>query len=169
MSNRKLQLISKELSDLMVKQIAHELKNHNLYKTFANYFSVEGITDLEDYYNKRAHEEYEHHRWLSDFLSEADVKYMYPAVEINEEKFTDYVTPFVQTVEREILTTDMLYAIHKKAVEEGDHMTASWLYDKLIKEQIEEENISRMARTIIEEENVPIYLRAEEILNLLGN
>jgi ferritin len=161
--------MSKELADLMVKQIAHELKNHNLYRSMANYFSVEGIRDLEDYFNKRAHEEYNHHEWLSHFLSEADVKYVYPAVDMNEEKFTDYVTPFTQTVDREIQTTQMLYAIFEQATSEKDHMTASWLYDKLIKEQIEEENVSRMARTIMEEENVPIYDRAEQVLELLGS
>lgn len=136
MGNRKLQLISKELADLMIKQIAHELKNHNLYKSFANYFSVEGITDLEKYYNKRAHEEYNHHQWLIEFLNDADVKLMYPAVELNTEEFKDYITPFKQTVDREILTTQMLYAIYEVAISEKDFMTASWLYEKLIREQV---------------------------------
>ena len=45
-------------------------------------------------------------------------------------------------------------------------MTASWLFDKLIKEQIEEENTSRMALTIMEEES-DIYLRAKKVLKLL--
>lgn len=167
MSSRKLQLISKELADLMVKQIAHELKNHNLYRSFANFFSVEGITDLEEYYNKRAHEEYNHHEWLSEYLSEADIKYMYPAVEINTEKIDgNYNTPFIQTIDREIQTTQMLYAIYDQAISEKDYMTASWLYKKLIDEQIEEENISRMARTIMEDES-SIYLKAERVLDLL--
>ena len=81
MANRKLSLISTEVAQLMIKQIAHELKNRNLYLSFANYFSVEGITDLEEYYRKRAEEENNHHQWLMDYLSEADVKFMYPAVE----------------------------------------------------------------------------------------
>ena len=45
-------------------------------------------------------------------------------------------------------------------------MTASWLYEKLIKEQIEEENTSRMAVTIMEEES-DIYLKADKVLDLL--
>ena len=94
----------------MVKQIAHELKNFALYRSYANYFSVEGILDLETYYRKRAHEEYNHHEWLSDFLYEADFKFMYPAVEFNTERVTNYLDSFVQTVDREILTTQMLYA-----------------------------------------------------------
>lgn len=168
MATRKLQLISPAVADLIIKQIAHELKNYALYRSYANYFSVEGILDLEKYYLTRATEEYNHHEWLSHYLSEADVKFMYPAIEMNTEKITQYSDPFIQTVDREIMTTQMLYSIYKQAESEGDYMTCSWLYDKLIKEQIEEENTSRMARTIIEEES-DIYLRAERILDLLEN
>lgn len=166
MTNRKLQLVSEKVAELLIKQVAHELKNHNLYRSFANYFSVEGIVDLEKYYLKRAQEEYNHYDWISSYLSEADVKFMHPAIEVNTEKFEDYTTPFSLTIDREILTTQMLYAIYDQAVSEKDFMTASWLYDKLIKEQIEEENVSRMARTIMEEES-DIYLRAERVYDLL--
>lgn len=166
MTNRKLTLISPILGELLVKQIAHELKNYNLYLTYANYFSVEGIIDLENYYRKRADEENNHHKWIMDYLSEGDYKFMYPAVEQNSEKFEDYVTPFKQTVDREIQTTQMIYNIYETALIEKDYMTASWLYEKLIKEQIEEENISRMVVTIMEESS-DIYLRARRILSLL--
>lgn len=166
MISRKLQLLGKEVAELMVKQIAHELKNYNLYRSYANYFSVEGILDLEEYYLKRAYEEYNHHDWLSHYLSEADYKFMYPAIEINSEKITSYLDPFTQTVDREIQTTEMLYAIYKKCGETGDYMTCSWLNEKLIKEQIEEENTSRMALTIMEETS-DIYLKAKKVLKLL--
>ena len=54
MTNRKLSLISQTIVDLLVKQLAHELKNRNLYLSFANYFIVNGIDDLAEYYKKRA-------------------------------------------------------------------------------------------------------------------
>lgn len=166
MANRKLTLISPAIGELLVKQIAHELKNRNLYLSFANYFSVEGIVDLEKYYRYRADEEDDHHKWIMDYLSEGDYKFMYPAVEQNTEKFDTYVTPFKQTVDREIVTTQMLYEIYELAISEKDYMTASWLYEKLIKEQIEEENTSRMAVTIMEEES-NIYGKADKVLDLL--
>ena len=166
MASRKLSLISPTVGELLVKQIAHELKNRNLYLTYANYFSVEGIVDLEKYYRHRAEEENNHHQWIMDYLSDGDYKFIYPTVEQNAEKFEDYATPFKQTVDREILTTQMLYAIYELALSEKDYMTASWLYEKLIKEQIEEENVSRMAVTIIEEES-DIYLRADKVYDLL--
>lgn len=166
MTNRNLTLISPTLGALLVKQIAHELKNFNLYMSFANYFSVEGVTDLENYYRKRAEEENHHHQLIMDYLSDGDFKFIYPAIEMNSETFSDYITPFKQTVQREILTTQMIYTIYKAALAEEDYMTASWLYEKLIKEQIEEENTSRMATTIMEETS-DIYLRAKKVLELL--
>lgn len=166
MANRKLSLISPTVGELLVKQVAHELKNRNLYLSYANYFSVEGITDLDKYYRKRAEEENLHHQWIMDYLSEGDYKFTYPTVEKNTEVFEDYITPFKQTIDRELLTTEMIYAIYDAGTAERDYMLCSWLYDKLIKEQIEEENISRMARTIMEETS-DIYLKADKVLDLL--
>ena len=40
-------------------------------------------------------------------------------------------------------------------------------HGKLIKEQIEEENVSRMARTIMEEDTRTIFDKAEAVLELL--
>ena len=77
------------------------------------------------------------------------------------------MVPFGQTVVREIQTTQLLYAIYEASLAEKDYMTASWLYEKLIKEQIEEENTSRMAVTIMEEETRNIFDKAESVLELL--
>jgi len=169
MTDRKLSLISKELATVLLTQLAHELKNYNLYMSFANYFGTEAIVDLECYYKHRAKEELEHHQWIMNYLSEADVKFTYPAIEKNSELFNDYVAPFIQTVEREILTTQMIYDIYSQAESDKDYMTCSWLYKLLIPEQVEEENISRMARKIMEEEDADIFIRAHKVLELIRN
>ena len=164
--NRTITLVSKEVGDLLVAQIGHELQNHAIYQAFANYFSRLGIVDLEKYYRHRAHEEYNHHMWCYDYLNDADYPVDYPTVEHLAVKIENDVTPFTFTVTREIETTQKLYNIYNKAIEQKDFMTASWLYDKLIKEQIEEENISRMAESIMETES-SLLIKGEAILELL--
>jgi ferritin len=164
--SRKQTLISTTLSDLLVNQLAHELKNYNLYKTFANYFDVEGLVSLSEYYTKRAEEELKHHQWIYDYLTEADIIFQYPAIEANGYKVKNYVEPFQLTVDREIETTDLIYKIYETALTEKDYMTATWLQQLLIPEQIEEENITRMALTIMEED-ADLYVRSEQILELL--
>jgi ferritin len=166
--NRKLSQLSPEIGDLLTKQLAHELKNFVLYNGFANYFSLEGIVDLQEYYTKRAEEEKHHHDWILGYLHDADFRAIYSVIEQNKEQTVDsWITPFTATVTREIETTQMLYAIYELAISQKDFMTASWLYEKLIKEQIEEESISRMAVSMMEIEG-DIYLKAEKILELLN-
>ena len=166
MSNRKLCLISPAIGEMLVKQLAHELKNFNLYMSFANYYAVEGYPKIEEYWRKRAQEEMRHHDWCFKYLINADYKFNYPVIEENKEVFSDIITPFKLTVDREIETTNMICKIHEAALAEKDYMTAYWLLDPLLKEQIEEENTSRMALAIIEEDS-DIYLRSKEILSLL--
>jgi ferritin len=134
--------------------------------TFANYFEVEGILDLAKYYKIRADEELHHSEWCVNYLSDADYKFTYPAIEINNPDTSNYIAPFIQTIDREIETTQMIYRIYEASMTEKDFMTASWLYEMLIKEQIEEENTSRMARTIMEESS-DIFIRANKVYKLL--
>lgn len=165
--SRKICQISEEIGKLLVAQAAHELKNFTLYSSFENYFSLEGLVVLEKYYHKRAQEEKNHHDWILSYLNDADYRLIYPAIERNaEQEVTSWLEPFTATVEREIQTTQMLYSIYEKALAEKDFMTSSWLYKKLIKEQIEEESISRMAVDIIETDG-DIFNKAEAILDLL--
>jgi len=160
--------LSTTVGDLLVKQLSHELKNFNLYSSFANYFSLEGIIDLQEYYTKRAAEEKNHHDWILDYLHDADYKVNYQITPVNEEQAVDsWLAPFKATVDREIETTQLIYVIYETAVAEKDYMTCSWLYEKLIKEQIEEESISRMAVSIIEIDG-DIFNKAEAILDLLN-
>ena len=108
-----------------------------------------------------------HHDWINTYLSNADYKYEHPEVEVNIEKIKTYIDPFEATIVREILTTDLIYNIYNVAQEEKDYMTCSWLYKKLIKEQIEEENTSRMAYSIMNQDG-SIFTRAKRILELLN-
>lgn len=164
--NRKQKLISEGLSNLLVKQLAHELKNYNLYKQFANYFKVEAIDALGEYFEKRASEELNHHNWILDYLTNGDVQFSYPAIEANGVTVKSYLEPFQLTVEREIETTQMLYTLYEAAKAEKDYMTAIWLERPLILEQIEEENTSRAALEIMEED-ANLFTKAGKILDLL--
>lgn len=167
--DRTLCQISPEVGELLTKQVAHEIKNYILYSSFQNYFSKEGIDDLAEYYQHRAKEERLHHEWIREFCNNADFRLIYPAVEMNaEQEIKSFMDPFEATIAREIETTDMLYKIHELALSQKDYMTASWLYEKLIKEQIEEESISRMAASIMETDG-DIFNKADKVLDLLNS
>lgn len=137
--------ISQDLKKLLVEQISHELYNHNLYRTFANFYGTRGFTLLEKYYIKRAEEEKLHHDWIIDYLGEVDAEVSYPGVEEISEKPKTLMCPFGMTIEKEKETTELINAIADQSVKERDWQTFSWLNNKLVPEQTEEMSTSQTA------------------------
>lgn len=169
---RRKQTISPEVAQLLVDQIPRELHNHAIYRTFANFFALKGLTDLETYYIQRADEEINHHRWIVDRLNYCDVPFCYPSTPAVEEEFPEddveaCVFPFQRTVDLEIETTEWIFAIADAAKAEGDWETFYWLQQTLIDEQNEEEATSRTALDIACMNDASWIRRSKEILKLL--
>lgn len=158
--------LSKEIQELLLRQLKHELQNHNIYMNFANYFGVRGFVVFEEYFKLRADEEYLHHSWIRKYLNENDAEYIYPTIDQFDKKIVDMVDPFKMTVDLEIETTQMIYEIVDQAAAECDWATFNWLNGHnpvtgmLVNEQVEEESISRTALDIAESEGS--WLRKEK-------
>lgn len=158
--------LSDTIVEMLVKQLGCEIANHNLYKTFANYFATEGLNKLEAYWNGRANEELVHHNWIYNYLTENDALFQYPPIPAINVEIKDRVSPFEATVDREIETTLGIQKIVKQAFDEGDWLTFQWLNGEshetgmLLKEQSEEEATSRTALDIAKEEGS--WLRKEK-------
>lgn len=136
--------LSAKVKELLIRQLTHELRNHNLYMTFSNFYANKGLNLLAEYYKLRAEEEYTHHNWIRTYLSDNGINYKYPAVEEINENFSELIDPIKLTVKVEEETTSMIYDIVDQAVEEGDHITAAWLNTPglLVLEQLEEQSLS---------------------------
>lgn len=139
--------LSNEIIEMLVKQLGCEIANHNLYRSFANYFGTEGLDKLAYYYNRRAEEEMNHHQWIFDYLTENDAVFQYPPIAAVNVDIKERSTPFDLTVDKEIETTLGINRIVDQALSEKDWATYKWL-DKLVMEQVEEESTSRSARDI---------------------
>lgn len=147
--SRRVCPLSKTMIGALVKQMGEELFNKHLYMTFANYFATNGLSKLEEYYNKRAEEEELHHKWINWYLTYNDAEFQYPEVPAVDITIKSMIQPFELTVDKEIETTMHIDEIINLAIEEKDWATFNWLMDDeeetgaLRKEQIEEESISR--------------------------
>lgn len=141
--------ISDNMIKLLVMQLRAELSNYTLYNTFASYFNKIGLHKLAKYWEGRANEEDLHHKWILGYLHRCDAKFEYPEVPATNVDITDRLMPFKATVDREIETTGGINFIVNEALKEGDWATFTFLMGdsdeegKLVKEQIEEEKISR--------------------------
>ena len=147
--SRRVCPLSKTMIDALVKQMGEELFNKHLYMTFANYFASNGLSKLEEYYNKRAEEEELHHKRINWYLTYNDAEFQYPTVPAVDITLKSMIQPFELTIDKEIETTMHINELVDLAVSEKDWATFNWLMDDeketgaLVKEQIEEESISR--------------------------
>lgn len=146
--------LSDKMIELLLRQLWHELYNHNLYRSFAIFFGTQGLQVLENYYIDRSEEEKHHHDWVYQYLSDCDACIIYPQIPAIEEEWSDNVTPFELTVDAEIKTTMLINEMVDQALEEKDWTTFNWLMadndktGRLVREQNEEEMISRTALDI---------------------
>ena len=150
--------VSETIKNMLIDQIKHELYNHNLYLTFANFYGVQGLIVLEEYYIRRAAEEKKHHDWIYRYLGTNDVMFSYPQIDQISDEFSELIDPIKITVDVENETTALIYKIVEQALEEKDWATYNWLMDNndetgmLVKEQIEEMSISRTVLDIAGED-----------------
>lgn len=152
--NRKERTISENMEKLMIDQISRELYNHNVYRTYANYYYVRGLFKLHLYYEMRSNEEYNHHQWIVDRLYRAGVDFNYPEVPAIKSNHV-ILKPedsFGKTVDLEIETTMWIAKMIEAAREEKDWQTEGWLKRTLMEEQMEEEDVSRIILTMSEED-----------------
>lgn len=143
--------LSIELCDLLIRQLQHELQNHNLYMEFSNFYANKGLSLLEEYYQQRAQEEYTHHSWIRKFLNENDVTYKYPEIKTTSYTYKELIDPLEITIEVEEDTTEMIYEIVECASKNKDYITLAWLNSTnsdtgmLVLEQMEELSLSKTA------------------------
>lgn len=147
--SRRVCPLSEKTIKMLVTQSAAELSNYNMYKTFANWFDTQGLTKLGEYFEGRAEEEKKHHDWIYWYLTYNDAEFEYPEIPATNVTIKDREEPFRATVDREIETTMRINSIVKHVFEEGDYATFQWFMSEdtetgsLVKEQVEEESISR--------------------------
>lgn len=141
-TKRRTCTISDKMQNMLCTQMRAELANYNLYNTFALYFGHEGLAKLAAYWKARADEENLHHTWIRNYLIACDARIEYPDVPITKVDITNKITPFSDTVDREIETTGGINRIMNEAMNESDWATVHFLMGsndedgQLIKEQV---------------------------------
>lgn len=168
--NRKEQTIDDKVANLMIQQLGIELYNHNVYRTFASFCYQRGLTKLYEYYEHRAFEEYNHHNWLVDYLTQNGIDFNYPTIPAIKKEHvpTTIKFTFEATVELEIETTQEIQKMVDEAQKLNDDMTATWIKKTLLAEQNEEETISRFILNISEIESDMLSIQ-DAILDYYNN
>jgi ferritin len=142
---RKVTYLSEKVGELFVKQVCHENKNRILYLNAHAWCDVRGLRGNSEYFKKAAEGEKEHSELVFQHLIESNYDFTIPAIEEQDLKVSGE-TPMEQlksiheaAMDREILTTTMIFNICKVAMEEGDYISFNAI-QPLVIEQREEEN-----------------------------
>jgi len=140
-------MLSNSLEQLLNDQITHEMTNSKKYRIVTAWLRKEGYEGLASYFDKWSKEEDDHARWVQGYLMDRNACVDVPATEEVLMDFKDLVevADFVQRTEVE--TSGLLYKIMEVAKTENCYMTQDFILNKMIHEQIEEED---KAQTLVD-------------------
>lgn len=154
-------MITPQLSELLVKQIASELTAHMKYMAIATYFKRESLDKWSEVFREQALEEAQHAAKIMNFLLDVDVHFDIPAVPAQSTKFESAAEAVKAAAASENKVSNEFRHMAKVAVENGD-WTGFQFLQWFIEEQVEEE--AKMAKLLDLVESGINLFQAESLL-----
>ena len=131
-------MLNPNVAKLLNEQICKELYSAYLYLHIANYYSDEGLTGFENWFNIQAQEERDHAMLIRAYLLNNDEKVTLLAIDAPDQAFAGFGDPLDLTLTHEQFVTASINNIYAAAYAEKDFRTMQFL-DWFVKEQGEEE------------------------------
>jgi ferritin len=138
-------MLNKYLSDDAVKMLQnaffHEVENSAIYRTISVWLNSKGLVNLSDYYEKWATEEFEHQKWVKEFMINLDVPIATGQITVEDYKLDNELIQFMNaTILREDSTTEIYHQMSMYALDMNDKGSALLLdfSQKMNHEQTEE-------------------------------
>jgi bacterioferritin B len=131
-------VISQRLAKLLIEQIGHELRAHQLYMGIATYFERQSLNRWGKLFRQQSVEEAGHATKLMDFLTDNDVAFDLPALKMATTRYGSAADALERALTSERSVSANFQSLAKTALEEGDHTAHQFLL-WFIEEQVEEE------------------------------
>jgi len=131
-------MISERLAKLLIEQIGHELRAHQLYMGIAVYFERQSLSRWGKLFRDQSTEEAGHATKIIDFLIDVGVPYELPALKAATTRYGSAFKAAQTVLESERRVSEQFQAMSKAALEENDHTSHQFL-QWFIEEQVEEE------------------------------
>lgn len=132
--------LSKELIDMLNKQISNERFNEAFYWSCATYFDELNLENIATYFKLHAKEERSHAEKFYEFLDENGARVIIDAVPAPERSFKSFSHPFELAVLAEEKTSLNIRNLCIQADKDNDHRALNFLR-KFEEEQQEEEDL----------------------------
>ena len=131
-------MISDRVSKLLIEQIGHELRAHQLYMGMAIYFKRQSLDRWAKLFNDQSVEEAQHAMKIMDFLIDNNVMFDLPALRAATTRYGSALAIAQAALENEQKVTELFKGMSRAALEENDHTSHEFL-QWFVSEQVEEE------------------------------
>ena len=131
-------MISDRVTKLLIEQIGHELRAHQLYLAMALYFERQSLMRWGKLFRDQSLEEAGHANKIMEFLTDNGVTYDLPALKAATTRYSSAAEVAQATLDSERRVTAQFQALSKVALEESDHTSHQFLL-WFVEEQVEEE------------------------------
>jgi ferritin len=150
-------------ADGLNEQIGHEFAASQQYVAIAVYYDSETLPQLASHFYRQAVEERNHAMMIVQYLLDADLAVVIPAVSAPQTSFADPVNPVRLALEQERRVTEQIAALTKLAREEGDAVGEQFLHWFLAEQREEIASMSSLL-AVVERASQSNILLAEDYL-----
>lgn len=133
-------MMTPEVTAALQKQLNHERQNAQKYFYVASIFANMALDGFAKFFTKQGQGELEHADWISEFLISKRIQPIYAPLE-GVSVPMDVVELAKFALVTELQTTQALSDIYALCEEDGNYQACA-LMDKMLLEQIEEENVA---------------------------
>jgi bacterioferritin B len=131
-------MISKRMAELLIEQIGHELRAHQLYLGMSIYFERQSLARWAKLFRHQSIEEAGHADKVMQFLIDNEVTFDLPALKSATTRYGSALAVAQAALENERKVTAQFQEMARTALAENDH-TAHQFLQWFIGEQVEEE------------------------------
>lgn len=143
-------MLSKNIEELLNKQIESEAASSQYYLAMASYAEVKGYNGVADFMYRHSDEEREHMLKLIRFVNERGGHAIVPSLNQPPVEFSGITEMFQSLLDHEVAITNKINELVAITLQERDYTTHNFL-QWYVSEQLEEE---ALARTIMDKLNL---------------
>ena len=154
-------------ADELNAQIGYEFAASQQYAAIAVYYDSETLPQLAAHFYRQAVEERNHAMMIVQYLLDADLRVVVPAVDAPQTEFSDPVSPVRLALEQERRVTEQIADLTRLAREEADAVGEQFLHWFLAEQREEVASMSSLL-AIVERASQSNILLAEDYLSRAG-
>lgn len=141
-------ILTESITDLLIAQYEHELRNHELYRYFSSWAHVNGFPGATKWFHGQAKEEAAHAKSIYEFLRDSGVTFSLTQIDYKDVEVQKYEDLYRLGLDAEISTTESLNKIFEECGNQKSFIAQEFV-NRLLYNQLSEETEARHRLAIV--------------------